>query len=56
MSGSGPRAVFVSVESGHTTGAYPIPIQVENMTHHGNLTVVWTTRGRNVEASLHELR
>ena len=56
MSGSGPRAVFVSVETGHTTGTYPIPIPVDNKTHHGNLTVVWLRRGPTVRASLHELR
>ena len=55
ISGNRSRAVFVAVRTGHTTGAYPIPIPVENKTLHGNVTVVWLTRDNAVSASLSEL-
>jgi hypothetical protein len=54
-SGSGPHAVFVAVRTGGTTGAYPIPIPVHSKTLHGNVTVVWLSRGAAVSAALDEL-
>jgi hypothetical protein len=55
ISGSGSRAVFVSVLIHPTTAAYPIPIPVEQKTLHGNLTVAWSLRDNAVSASLGEL-
>jgi len=55
ISGSGSRAVFVSVLIHPTTAAYPIPIPVEQKTLHGNVTVAWSARDDAVYASLHEL-
>lgn len=55
MSGHGRRAIYVAVETHATPGTYPIPIPVQNKTHHGNVTVVWLAHGTEVRASLHEL-